>query len=86
MSAVPNPRPDSRLDPRPDPRPDPRRWCTLAALVASTLVIGFDTTILNIALPTITSLAAAALVATLLPRTVPADQGAMVQETADARQ
>ncbi|GAA1278734.1 hypothetical protein GCM10009579_42690 [Streptomyces javensis] len=33
----------------------PRRWWTLAALVASTLVIGFDTTILNIALPTMAS-------------------------------
>ncbi|MFE2182945.1 MFS transporter [Streptomyces sp. NPDC059455] len=48
MSAAPNPRPD----PHRDPHPDPRRWWTLAALVASTLVIGFDTTILNIALPT----------------------------------
>ncbi|MER7787491.1 MFS transporter [Streptomyces sp. NPDC097640] len=30
---------------------DPRRWWALGALVAALLVIGFDTTILNIALP-----------------------------------
>ncbi|WP_338699965.1 DHA2 family efflux MFS transporter permease subunit [Streptomyces sp. Q6] len=34
-------------------RPDPRRWWALGALVASMLVLGFDTTILNVALPTI---------------------------------
>ncbi|WP_030989666.1 MFS transporter [Streptomyces sp. NRRL WC-3744] len=33
-------------------RPDPRRWWALGALVASMLVLGFDTTILNVALPT----------------------------------
>ncbi|MGW2639465.1 MFS transporter [Streptomyces sp. NPDC001348] len=33
-------------------RRDPRRWWALAALVASMLVLGFDTTILNVALPT----------------------------------
>ncbi|MGW1271579.1 MFS transporter [Streptomyces sp. NPDC002491] len=31
--------------------PDPRRWWALAALVASMLTLGFDTTILNVALP-----------------------------------
>ncbi|MET7455026.1 DHA2 family efflux MFS transporter permease subunit [Streptomyces sp. NPDC005574] len=35
-----------------DVRPEPRRWWALGALVASMLVIGFDTTILNVALPT----------------------------------
>ncbi|WP_445044008.1 MFS transporter [Streptomyces sp. SAS_272] len=34
------------------PAPDPRRWWALAALVASMLTLGFDTTILNVALPT----------------------------------
>ncbi|MBG0852870.1 DHA2 family efflux MFS transporter permease subunit [Streptomyces spinoverrucosus] len=33
-------------------RPDPRRWWALAALVASMLTLGFDMTILNVALPT----------------------------------
>ncbi|MFD7403848.1 MFS transporter [Streptomyces sp. NPDC059866] len=33
-------------------RPDPRRWWALAALVASMLTLGFDLTILNVALPT----------------------------------
>ncbi|MGI5457420.1 MFS transporter [Streptomyces sp. CA-249302] len=33
-------------------RPDPRRWWALGALVASMLTLGFDTTILNVALPT----------------------------------
>ncbi|MDX3068661.1 MFS transporter, partial [Streptomyces sp. ND04-05B] len=33
-------------------RPDPRRWWALGALVASMLVLGFDMTILNVALPT----------------------------------
>ncbi|MEB8340076.1 DHA2 family efflux MFS transporter permease subunit [Streptomyces endophyticus] len=33
--------------------PDPRRWWALGALVASMLVLGFDMTILNVALPTI---------------------------------
>ncbi|MFG2478361.1 MFS transporter [Streptomyces fagopyri] len=32
--------------------PDPRRWWALGALVASMLVLGFDMTILNVALPT----------------------------------
>ncbi|QNP70515.1 MFS transporter [Streptomyces roseirectus] len=32
--------------------PDPRRWWALAALVAGMLTIGFDITILNVALPT----------------------------------
>ncbi|WP_069770925.1 MFS transporter [Streptomyces sp. LUP30] len=31
---------------------DPRRWWALGALVASMLALGFDTTILNVALPT----------------------------------
>ncbi|GAA2320727.1 MFS transporter [Streptomyces kunmingensis] len=35
-------------------RLDPRRWWALGALVASMLVLGFDMTILNVALPTIT--------------------------------
>ncbi|MEV8327082.1 MFS transporter [Kitasatospora sp. NPDC056731] len=33
------------------PAPDPRRWWALVALVAANLVLGFDTTILNVALP-----------------------------------
>ncbi|MFI6091757.1 MFS transporter [Streptomyces sp. NPDC051218] len=33
-------------------RQNPRRWWALAALVASMLVLGFDMTILNVALPT----------------------------------
>ncbi|MFJ1972193.1 MFS transporter [Streptomyces sp. NPDC087903] len=33
-------------------RPEPRRWWALGALVASMLVLGFDMTILNVALPT----------------------------------
>ncbi|MFJ5261187.1 MFS transporter [Streptomyces sp. NPDC088387] len=33
-------------------RPDPRRWWALAALVISMLTLGFDMTILNVALPT----------------------------------
>ncbi|MER6077948.1 MFS transporter [Streptomyces sp. NPDC001833] len=33
-------------------RQNPRRWWALGALVASMLVLGFDTTILNVALPT----------------------------------
>ncbi|MFJ8820354.1 DHA2 family efflux MFS transporter permease subunit [Streptomyces sp. NPDC102467] len=37
-----------------EPRLDPRRWLALGALVASMLVLGFDMTILNVALPTIT--------------------------------
>ncbi|MER5301567.1 MFS transporter [Streptomyces lasiicapitis] len=32
--------------------PDPRRWWALGALVTSMLVLGFDMTILNVALPT----------------------------------
>jgi EmrB/QacA subfamily drug resistance transporter len=35
-----------------DTHRDPRRWWALGALVASMLVLGFDTTILNVALPT----------------------------------
>ncbi|MFJ4518518.1 MFS transporter [Streptomyces sp. NPDC088816] len=35
-----------------DVRRDPRRWWALGALVASMLVLGFDMTILNVALPT----------------------------------
>ncbi|WP_369233588.1 MFS transporter [Streptomyces sp. R21] len=35
-----------------DTRRDPRRWWALGALVASMLVLGFDMTILNVALPT----------------------------------
>lgn len=33
---------------------DPRRWWALGALVASMLTLGFDMTILNVALPTMT--------------------------------
>ncbi|MCN9243902.1 MFS transporter [Streptomyces sp. RY43-2] len=33
-------------------RRDPRRWWALGALIASMLVLGFDSTILNVALPT----------------------------------
>lgn len=33
-------------------RRDPRRWWALGALVASMLVLAFDSTILNVALPT----------------------------------
>ncbi|MEU6087742.1 DHA2 family efflux MFS transporter permease subunit [Streptomyces sp. NPDC047085] len=35
-----------------EPRRDPRRWWALGALVASMLTLGFDMTILNVALPT----------------------------------
>ncbi|WP_333768319.1 MFS transporter [Streptomyces sp. IBSBF 2435] len=34
------------------PQPDPRRWLALIALCMSMLVLSFDTTILNVALPT----------------------------------
>ena len=34
-------------------RPESRRWKVLAALAVSALTIGFDVTILNVALPTI---------------------------------
>ncbi|WUH91272.1 MFS transporter [Streptomyces sp. NBC_00433] len=34
------------------PQPDPRRWLALVALCLSMLVLSFDTTILNVALPT----------------------------------
>ncbi|WP_171163982.1 MFS transporter [Streptomyces sp. I05A-00742] len=34
------------------PHPDPRRWWALVAIVACMLVLGFDGTILNVALPT----------------------------------
>ncbi|KOG37489.1 multidrug MFS transporter, partial [Streptomyces varsoviensis] len=37
------------------PRPDPRRWWALGAIVACMLVLGFDGTILNVALPTMAS-------------------------------
>ncbi|MGW0826926.1 MFS transporter [Streptomyces sp. NPDC002845] len=37
---------------RADAQLDPRRWWALGALVASMLVLGFDLTILNVALPT----------------------------------
>ncbi|MEU2335917.1 MFS transporter [Streptomyces sp. NPDC013172] len=40
------------VTPMGETRPDPRRWWALGALVASMLVLGFDTTILNVALPT----------------------------------
>ncbi|TCC28904.1 DHA2 family efflux MFS transporter permease subunit [Kribbella speibonae] len=33
-------------------QPNPRRWWTLAALVLASLAVGFDATILNLALPT----------------------------------
>lgn len=36
----------------PESRPDPRRWWALGALIASMLTLGFDMTILNVALPT----------------------------------
>ncbi|WP_433892087.1 MFS transporter [Streptomyces sp. CA-111067] len=35
-----------------DPHSNPRRWLALGALVASMIVLGFDATILNVALPT----------------------------------
>lgn len=35
-----------------DTRRDPRRWWALGALVASMLTLGFDMTILDVALPT----------------------------------
>ncbi|WP_328754622.1 DHA2 family efflux MFS transporter permease subunit [Streptomyces sp. NBC_00269] len=38
--------------PRDSVQRDPRRWWALGALVASMLVLGFDMTILNVALPT----------------------------------
>ncbi|MDX3225949.1 MFS transporter [Streptomyces sp. ME19-01-6] len=47
MSAVPA---DPEVPDAPDAL-DPRRWWALGALVAALLVLGFDTTILNIALP-----------------------------------
>lgn len=34
------------------PTPNPRRWWALGAPVASMLVLAFDSTILNVALPT----------------------------------
>ncbi len=34
------------------PGTDPRRWWALGALVARMLMLGFDLTILNVALPT----------------------------------
>src|SRR5882757_914661 len=37
--------------PQADPHADPRRWWALCALVLSVLVLSFDTTILNVALP-----------------------------------
>ncbi|MEW2130533.1 MFS transporter [Streptomyces sp. NPDC005435] len=40
------------VTPAQEARPDPRRWWALGALVASMLTLGFDTTILNVALPT----------------------------------
>ncbi|MFF4017456.1 MFS transporter [Streptomyces sp. NPDC001843] len=42
----------STLTERVETRQDPRRWWALGALVASMLVLGFDMTILNVALPT----------------------------------
>ncbi|UNO40186.1 MFS transporter [Streptomyces sp. MST-110588] len=41
--------------PGPKSAPDPRRWWALGALVVSMLVLGFDTTILNVALPAMTA-------------------------------
>ncbi|MFF4545574.1 MFS transporter [Streptomyces sp. NPDC001406] len=40
------------ITPAEEARRDPRRWWALGALVASMLVLGFDMTILNVALPT----------------------------------
>jgi EmrB/QacA subfamily drug resistance transporter len=40
------------VTPHPETHLDPRRWWALGALVASMLVLGFDMTILNVALPT----------------------------------
>ncbi|GAA3974755.1 hypothetical protein GCM10022232_02540 [Streptomyces plumbiresistens] len=40
------------VTPSSEVQPDPRRWWALAALVASMLTLGFDMTILNVALPT----------------------------------
>ncbi|MFI9047649.1 MFS transporter [Streptomyces sp. NPDC053427] len=42
-------------EPSPSAPPDPRRWWALGALVAAMLVLGFDSTILNVALPTMTA-------------------------------
>ncbi|MFE5008933.1 DHA2 family efflux MFS transporter permease subunit [Streptomyces sp. NPDC056696] len=52
-----SPRDGVRRDPSPgsrlrSSRGDPHRWWALGALVASMLVLGFDMTILNVALPT----------------------------------
>src|SRR6186713_176141 len=33
--------------------PDPRRWFTLAIVVLSVLIVALDTTVLNVAIPTI---------------------------------
>nr|WP_267885137.1 MFS transporter [Streptomyces rimosus] len=44
--------PGQETGPHAEAAPAPRRWWALAALVASMLVLGFDTTILNVALPT----------------------------------
>ena len=35
------------------PRPDPRRWFTLAIVISAVLIVALDTTILNVAIPTI---------------------------------
>ncbi|MFF7196735.1 MFS transporter [Streptomyces sp. NPDC008079] len=37
------------------PQADPRRWLALLAIIASVLVLSFDTTILNVALPTMSA-------------------------------
>ncbi|GAA0392304.1 MFS transporter [Streptomyces luteireticuli] len=47
--------PPRTTGPRSGPHPDPRRWWALGAIVTSMLVLGFDGTILNVALPTMAS-------------------------------
>jgi EmrB/QacA subfamily drug resistance transporter len=44
---------EAEPEPEPDPREDPRRWWALGALALATLVLGFDVTILNVALPSL---------------------------------
>jgi EmrB/QacA subfamily drug resistance transporter len=41
------------IDAAAQPRPDPRRWITLAIVISAVLIVALDTTILNVAIPTI---------------------------------
>src|SRR3954470_18358037 len=36
-----------------EPAPDPRRWITLAIMLIAVLIAGLDSTVLNVAIPTI---------------------------------